>query len=258
MLKTRVIPCLLLRGAGLVKTTRFKDPKYVGDPINAIKIFNDKEVDELMLLDITASKEDRGPAFAVIDEVASECFMPLAYGGGIRSVEDARRVLRLGVEKVVFNTTAWREPRVLEAASREFGAQAVVASIDVRRRLFGRYEVFVEAATRGTGIDPVEYAKRMQASGAGEILLTAVDRDGTMEGFDVELIGRVSRAVAIPVIASGGAGSVADFAVAVRDGGADAVAAGAMFVFHGPHRAVLITYPARALLERTLEASCSP
>lgn len=148
MLKTRVIPCLLLRGAGLVKTICFKEPKYVGDPINAIRIFNDKEVDELVLLDISASREGRGPAYSVIEEVASECFMPLAYGGGIRTVDEARRILKLGVEKVVFNTTAWREPAVLAAASCEFGAQAVVASIDVRRRIFGRYEVFVEGGTR--------------------------------------------------------------------------------------------------------------
>jgi cyclase len=255
MLKTRVIPCLLLRGAGLVKTTRFKDPKYVGDPINAIRIFNDKEVDELLLLDITASRDARTPAFRVVEEVACECFMPLAYGGGIRSVDDARRILKLGVEKVVFNTTAWRDPAVLEAAAREFGAQAVVASIDVRRRLFGRYEVYVEAGTKATGADPVEYAKRLQALGAGEILLTAIDRDGTMEGYDLELVGKVSSAVDIPVIASGGAGSVGHFRTAVRDAGADAVAAGAMFVFHGPHRAVLITYPSRSELEAELSAS---
>lgn len=252
MLRTRVIPLLLLRGTGLVKTTRFKDAKYVGDPINAIKIFNDKEVDELVLLDITASREGRGPAYAVIEEVASECFMPLAYGGGIRSVEEARRIFKLGVEKVVFNTTAWREPSVLTQASREFGAQAVVASMDVRRKLFGRYEVFVEGGTRGTGIDAVEYARRMEASGAGEILLNSIDRDGTMKGYELELVAKVTAAVGVPVIAAGGAGSVEDFSAAILQGGASAVAAGAMFVFHGPHRAVLITYPERRELERAL------
>jgi imidazole glycerol-phosphate synthase subunit HisF len=252
MLQTRIIPCLLLKGAGLVKTTRFKEPKYVGDPINAIKIFNDKEVDELMLLDIGASREGRGPAFETIEEVASECFIPLAYGGGITSVEQARRILKLGVEKVVLNTAAWRTPHVLSDASREFGAQAVVASMDVRRKLFGRYDVVVEGGKRATGVDPIDYARRMEDAGAGEILVTAVDRDGTMSGYDVELIARVSAAVGVPVIASGGAGSVAHFASALRDGGAAAVAAGAMFVFHGPHRAVLITYPARAELEAAL------
>ncbi|MBS0366251.1 MAG: imidazole glycerol phosphate synthase subunit HisF [Proteobacteria bacterium] len=254
MLRARVIPCLLLNGAGLVKTTRFKDPKYVGDPINAIKIFNEKEADELVLLDIGASAHDRGPPYSIIEEVASECFMPLAYGGGIRSVEEARRILRLGVEKVVFNTTAWRNPEVLRVASREFGAQALVASVDVRRKVFGRYEVYVDNGTTATGADPVEYAKRMENLGAGELLLTAIDRDGTMRGYDVELLQKVSAAVSIPVIASGGAGSVRDFGMAVRSGGASAVAAGAMFVFHGPHRAVLITYPSALELQRELPA----
>jgi cyclase len=241
MLKTRVIPCLLLRGAGLVKTTGFKSPRYVGDPINAIRIFNDKEVDELVLLDITATPEGREPAYTTIADVASECFMPLAYGGGITSVEQARRILKLGVEKVILNTAAWRQPQLVTDASREFGAQAVVASIDVRRKLFGRYEVFVESGKAGTGVDPVDYARRMEELGVGEILLNAIDRDGTMRGYDLELLAKVSAAVGVPVIASGGAGSLADFGAAVRSGGADAVAAGAMFVFHGPHRAVLIT-----------------
>jgi cyclase len=252
MLKTRVIPCLLLKDAGLVKTKRFRDPKYVGDPINAIKIFNDKEVDELVLLDISAARHERGPAFATIEEVASECFMPLAYGGGIRSVDDARRILRMGVEKVIFNAVAWREPRILTEASQLFGAQAVVASIDVRRKLFGRYEVFVENGATATGMDAVAYARRMQELGAGEIFLTCIDRDGVMQGYDLELIASVTRAVGIPVIASGGAGSLDDFRAAVQTGGAAAVAAGAMFVFRGPHRAVLITYPSRVELERTL------
>lgn len=252
MLKTRVIPCLLLRGAGLVKTTRFKDPKYVGDPINAIKIFNDKEVDELVLLDITATREGRRPSFSTIEEVASECFMPLAYGGGIASVDDARRILKLGVEKVVFNTATWRAPEVVRDAAREFGSQAVVASIDVRRKLFGRHEVFVEAGARGTGVDPVDYARRMEDAGCGEIFLTSIDRDGTAKGYELDLIASVTSKVGVPVIAAGGAGSVADFGVAVREGGAAAVAAGAMFVFHGPHRAVLITYPSRGELEAAL------
>ena len=253
MLRTRVIPCLLLRGAGLVKTVRFKDPKYVGDPINAIKIFNDKEVDELILLDISATREGRGPAFSVIEEVASECFMPLAYGGGIRSVEDARCILKLGVEKVVFNSTAWGDPAVLKEATREFGSQAVVASIDVRRKLFGRYEVCIHSGKVGTGMDPLEYARRMEALGVGEIFLNAIDRDGMMQGYDIELIAKVTAAVGIPVIASGGAGSIGDFSAAVLQGRASAVAAGSLFVFHGPHRAVLITYPPRAELERAFQ-----
>ena len=235
-----------------MKTTAFKAPKYVGDPINAIKLFNDKEVDELVLLDISATREGRGPAFSVIAEVASECFMPLAYGGGISSLEEARRILKMGVEKVVLNSASWRDPTVLVEASREFGSQAVMASIDVRRRLFGRYEVFVDGGTRATGIDPVEFAKRVEDSGAGEILLTSIDCDGTMKGYDLELVRKVASEVGIPVIASGGAGSVRDFGLAVREGAA-AVAAGAMFVFHGPHRAVLITYPSQSELDREFQ-----
>lgn len=242
MLRNRVIPCLLLKGQGLVKTTRFKDPKYVGDPINAIKIFNDKEVDELILLDITATNERRKPNFEMIAEVASECFMPLAYGGGITTVEDVRRILKSGVEKVIFNTAAHKYPEVIRQAASEFGSQAVVVSIDVKRKLLGRYEVFVEAGTVGTGANPVEYAQRMQALGAGELFLNAIDKDGTMSGYDLELIDKVLHVVDLPVIVSGGAGSIKDLAAAAGIG-AKAMAAGAMFVFHGPHRAVLITYP---------------
>lgn len=252
MLRTRVIPCLLLRGNGLVKTVQFKNPRYVGDPINAIKIFNDKEVDELVLLDISASREGREPPFSVIEEVASECFMPLAYGGGIRTVEQARKILKLGVEKVIFNTTAWKDPSVLRDASNEFGAQAVVVSIDVRRKIFGRYEVVTSAGSESTGTDPVAYAKRMEEAGAGEILLTSIDRDGTMKGYDNDLLSKVSAAVGVPVVACGGAGTIDHFAEAVKVGGASAVAAGSMFVFHGPHRAVLITYPSQQQLAAKL------
>lgn len=251
MLKTRVIPCLLLKGSGLVKTQRFKEPKYVGDPINAIRIFNDKEVDELLLLDITASREGKGPAFDTIRDIASECFMPVAYGGGIRSMDDIRRILKAGIEKVVLNTAAIDNPQLVRQAADEFGSQAVVVSIDARRKLLGRYEVVARGATQGTGLHPVEQAQKMEQCGAGEIFLTAVDRDGTMEGYDLELLQRVASKVHVPVIAAGGAGKVQDFGDAVRHG-ASAVSAGAMFVFHGPHRAVLITYPGRAELEKAL------
>jgi len=167
-------------------------------------------------------------------------------------VDEVRRILRLGVEKVVLNSVAWHDPQVVRDASREFGAQAIVASIDVRRKVFGRYEVFVEGGTRGTDLDPVCYARRLEEQGVGEIFLTAIERDGEMSGYDIDLIAKVSSAVGVPVIASGGAGSLVHFNEAIRAGGAAAVAAGAMFVFHGPHRAVLITYPERAQLEAAL------
>lgn len=252
MLRTRVIPCLLLRGEGLVKTTRFKEPRYVGDPINAIRIFNDKEVDELILLDITASREGRGPALGAIRDFATECFMPVGYGGGIRSLADAREVLALGIEKVIVNTMALRRPELVAEMSREFGAQAVVVSIDARKKLLGGYEVMAASGTEKTGLAPVEHAKRIVELGAGEIFLNAIDRDGTGLGYDIALLRSVAQAVTVPVIACGGAGSLADFGAAVSEGHASAVAAGSMFVFHGKHRAVLISYPTRAELERAL------
>jgi cyclase len=252
VLATRVIPILLLREEGLVKSTAFRHPKYVGDPINAIRIFNDKEVDELILLDITASAEGKGPAFDTIADIAGECFMPLAYGGGISTVDQMRRILNIGLEKVVINSAAIGDPHLIQAGAREFGSQAIVASIDVKKRTFGRYEVYSHGGTKATGLDPVQWAKQAQEMGAGEIMLTAIDRDGTMRGYDLELTAKVSSQLSIPLITNGGAGSVADFGRAVKEGGADAVAAGAMFVFHGPHRAVLITYPSRADLKKVL------
>jgi cyclase len=248
MLKTRVIPTLLLRGEGLVKTTGFRDPKYVGDPINAIKIFNDKEVDELILLDITATVAAKGPAFDTIADIAGECFMPVAYGGGISTVEQIRRILGIGIEKVVINSAAIANPDLIATAAREFGSQAVVVSIDVKKTLLGRYEVRSHSGTKGTKLDPGTWARQVQDMGAGEIMLTSIERDGTMRGYDLDLIGKVSEATNVPLIAAGGAGKIADFGDAVAKG-ADAVAAGAMFVFHGPHRAVLITYPSRADLK---------
>jgi imidazole glycerol-phosphate synthase subunit HisF len=252
VLRTRVIPCLLLRGAGLVKTVRFRDPVYVGDPINAIRIFNDKEVDELMLLDIRASQERRPPQFKLVGEVASECFMPLAYGGGIATLEHARQLLAIGVEKLVLNSAALTQPELIEQLAREFGSQAVVVSIDAKRKLLGGYEVYGAGATRGTGLSPVALARQMEERGAGEILITAIDRDGTQQGYDLKLSREVADAVGVPVVACGGAGQVSDFTAAVGEGGASAVAAGSMFVFHGRHRAVLISYPSAEDLKRAL------
>ncbi len=242
MLRTRVIPCLLLKGRGLVKTVRFTRPKYVGDPINAVKIFNDKEVDELMLLDITATEEGRGPNFELIAEIAEECFMPMAYGGGITSMSDIVRILHLGVEKVVLNAAALKRPELVAEAAREFGAQAIVVSIDAKRKLFGGHQVMARRGQRATGRDPLEYARAAQDLGAGEILLNVVDRDGSMEGMDLRLIHDVSSAISVPLIAVGGVGSMADIRDA-KEAGASAIAAGSFFVFQGPHRAVLISYP---------------
>lgn len=244
MLPVRVIPILLLRGRGLVKTVKFKDPVYVGDPLNTVRLFNDKEVDELICVDITASRDGGEPNFDMLADIASECFMPFGFGGGVRTLDHAKRILGTGAEKVVVNTQAIDNPALVEEIAGVFGSQAVIASIDARKTLFGGYEIATHGGSRKLKRAPEEVAHEMEQRGAGEILINSIDRDGTREGFDIALIRRVSAAVQVPVVACGGAGKLDDFRAAVRDGGADAVAAGSFFVFRGKHKAVLITYPA--------------
>lgn len=247
----RVIPCLLLRNKGLVKTVKFKDPTYLGDPINAVKIFNDKEVDELVFLDITATSEGRKPPFDYLAEIASECFMPLGYGGGVCNIADAKRIVGIGVEKVIINSHAIENPRFVQQAADLLGSSSVVVSLDVKKNWLGKYQVYSHAGTRNTNLDPVKQAVQMATMGAGEILLNSIDRDGTMQGYDIDLIKQVAEAVNIPVIACGGANSVSDFATAMQVGKASAVAAGSMFVFQGKHRAVLISYPTQQEMQKT-------
>lgn len=242
MYRARVIPCLLIRGNGLVKTRKFKDPVYIGDPVNAMRIFSEKEVDEIVVLDIDASREGREPNYELIEEMAGEAFMPMAYGGGIRTLDQVRRLIRCGIEKVVINTAATESTDVLRAAASEFGNQAVVGAVDVRKPLIGRYRVLSKSATVETRLDLEEHIRNLVFSGAGEILLNSVDRDGMMTGYDLELIRTITRLVNVPVVACGGAGTVEHLSQGIRDGGASAVAAGSMFVFHGKHRAVLISY----------------
>lgn len=252
MLTTRVMPCLLLRNGALVKTIRFQNPGYVGDPTNAIKIYNEKEVDELVVLDIAATVEGRPPALKVIEMFASECFMPVAYGGGLNRVDDVAEVFRLGIEKVVINSQAIRQPAFIRELSDRFGAQAIVVSIDARRKPAGGYEVWTHGGRTPTGLEPRAFAEQVSSLGAGEILLTSIDQDGTMEGYDLELLRQVTAAVDVPVIACGGAGKVADFGRAVKEGGASAVAAGSMVVYFGRNRAVLINFPSKRELGRVL------
>jgi imidazole glycerol-phosphate synthase subunit HisF len=242
----------MLRDGGLVKTRAFRNGVYVGDPINAIRIFNDKEVDELVLLDIGATRDKRAPDFDLIAEIAGECFMPLAYGGGVSKLEHIHRLLRLGVEKVVINTAIHTDPALVREAVAIFGSQAIIASIDVKRKLLGRREVLIASGTQGTGCDPLAYALEVQKLGVGEILLTSIDNEGSMAGYDLPLLQEVSKAIGIPVIASGGAGSIEHFRQAVQQGGVSAVSAGSMFVFYGKHRAVLISYPDYSALENAL------
>lgn len=250
MTRVRVIPCLLLRGHGLVKTRKFKDPVYLGDPVNAVRIFNEKEVDELVILDIDASREGREPDYEVIAEIAGECFMPVAYGGGVRTLEQARRLIRCGVEKVVVNTSATESYDVIHETVQVFGRQAVVGAIDVKKTLLGGYRVVAKSASVEARVPLDEHVQALVAAGAGEIFLNSVDRDGMMEGYDLPLIRRVAQQVNVPVMACGGAGTVEHLAAAVHEGGASAVAAGSMFVFHGRLRAVLINYPQGLDLQR--------
>lgn len=242
MLKHRVIPSLLLRNGGLVKTLKFKDPKYVGDPINAIRIFNEKEVDELMVLDITASKEHLEPNYVLIEEIAGECFMPLAYGGGVANVEQATRLFNLGVEKICVQTAALRDLTLVSRLADRFGSQSVMVSVDVKSNWLGKGQFYGSADGKARPEPWLELTQRLVNAGAGEVLLNSVDRDGTLAGPDLELIQTASAAISVPLIAVGGVSSLADIKAAV-EAGASAVAAGAFFVFHGPHRAVLITYP---------------
>jgi len=239
----RIIPCLLLRNNGLVKTVKFKESTYIGDPINTVKIFNEKEVDEIFFLDIDATKLKKEPPYSLIHNIASECFMPFAYGGGINSLQQIERIIKSGSEKVIINTHAFLEKNFLSEAVQQFGSSTIAVSIDVKKEFLRGYVVYVKGGTLSTGLNPVDYARRIESEGAGEILINSIDRDGVMEGYDIDLIKSVSSAIRIPIIACGGAGKLSDFGKAVKEGGASAAAAGSFFIFHGKRRAVLITYP---------------
>jgi len=242
MTTARVIPILLLKGRGLYKTEKFDKAKYLGDPINILRIFNDKEVDEIALLDIAATTEGRGPDFEQIADIVSESFMPLAYGGGVSTLDQAMRLFALGVEKVVLNTHAIDNPDLITQISNQAGAQAVVVAIDAKKPLIGGWQVYAQGGSRKTNLSPPEWAKTAVAKGAGEIMITAIGQEGTMKGYDLDLIQAVTAAVNVPVIAHGGAGSITHLKQALG-AGASAVAAGSLFVYQGPHRAVLISYP---------------
>ncbi len=245
MLSTRLMPCLLMSNGALVKTIRFKDGPYVGDPVNAVRIFNQKEVDELILLDIHATTHNRGIDFDTLEKVVSECFMPICYGGGVRTIEEMRRLYALGIEKISLGAAAFEVPDLVQQASREFGAQAVVVTLDVKKTLLGKPTVRTRNGTRDTKASPIDAARDFEAKGAGEILLYSIDRDGTWSGFDLKLIESVSRGVSVPVVATGGAGSLQDIEAAVKEAGASAVAIGSMAVFQGKDLGVLIKFPAR-------------
>ena len=238
----RVIPVLLVSDGYLVKPVKFKGEPYIGDPINAVRIFNEKQVDELVICDIDASVKGTGVNYSLIEEIASEAFMPVGYGGGVLSAAEAQRITGIGIEKVVLNTAALTRPETITEISDALGASSTVVSIDAKKKLTGGWDTYVRRGSRKTGLSPAEAATRAQQLGAGEILISSIDREGTFAGYDVNLIDSVARAVSLPVIALGGASGFDDFAPALA-AGASAVAAGSIFVLNGKHRAVLISYP---------------
>ena len=248
MFRPRVIPVLLLREGGLVKTVRFAKPTYVGDPINAVKIFNALKADELVFLDILASRQKRLISLDFVREVGEEANMPFSVGGGIRSLEDIRSILSAGAEKVVLNTVAAQDPTFIARAAEAFGSSTVTVCMDVKKTFFGKRQTWIVSGSKATGLEPQHFARLAEEKGAGEIIVQSIERDGTMQGYDVDLIRSIAEAVTVPVVALGGAGGVDDLRSAYCEGRATAVAAGSLFVFHGPRRGVLINYPERSEL----------
>ena len=255
MLYPRIIPCLLVQKKGLVKTTKFNAPKYIGDPINAVKIFNEKEVDELIVIDIDATTDKREPDYKMIENLAAECRMPICYGGGIKTVEQAQRIFSLGVEKIAISSIAIENPTLVSQLAAKVGNQSVVVVLDVKKKIItNKYEVCTHNGTKSTGKDPVTFAKEMQNLGAGEIVVNSIDNDGVMKGYDMTLIGMIRDAITIPITVIGGAGSLDDMGKIIDKYGIIGVAAGSLFVFKGKFRAVLINYPTQteknALIEK--------
>ena len=248
----RVIPILLLKDEGLVKTKKFTDPVYIGDPINAVRIFNEKEVDELVLFDIDAAKKDREPQYEWVKDIVSESFMPIGYGGGIDSVDKAKRVFDLGIEKVILNSASFNYDLIEELAA-IYGSQSIVICIDVKKNFFGKYHTYSQSANQKHLIGPIEHAKKVVNAGAGEIIIQSIDNEGKMKGYDIDLIKSVSESVQVPVVASGGAGSIEDLEKALKEGEASAVSAGSLFVFKGKQKGILINYPTEIIHNKFFE-----
>lgn len=255
MLRPRIIPCLLIRNKGLVKTEKFKEGKYVGDPLNAVKIFNEKEVDELMVLDIDASVEQREPDFELIRMLAMESRMPLCYGGGVRTIEQVKKIISLGIEKVAISSAAVENPEIIQSMSHAVGSQSIVVVIDVKAKgLFGKQEVVTLNGKKSHGLSPVEFAKKCQDFGAGEIVINSVDRDGMMSGYDIKLIKEMRKQLTLPMTVIGGAASLADLSDLIKEFGVIGAAAGSLFVFKGKYKAVLINYPNKEEKKEVLKA----
>ncbi len=242
MFLSRVIPVLLLKNNGLVKTKKFKNEKYIGDPINALRIFNEKEVDEIIFLDINASKVGVPPDFEILQNISSECFMPLAYGGGISTLEHVNKIFRIGVEKIIFNTAALDNIEFVSDVIKSVGSQSVIISIDIKKTLFGKYSIYSHKKGKCLNIDLLDYLKKINEIEVGEVFINSVNRDGMMQGYDIELLKLLSKNLKMPVVACGGAGNINHLKEGLEEGEAHAVAAGSMFVYHGVHNAVLINY----------------
>ncbi|WP_276348721.1 AglZ/HisF2 family acetamidino modification protein [Daejeonella sp. JGW-45] len=253
MIKARVIPALLLKDEGLVKTRKFNRPQYIGDPINTVRIFNELEVDELIFLDIGASPQARSPDLKILREIANECFMPLGYGGGLFNFEVVKSIFDIGFEKVVLNTVLHTNPHFISEIAEHYGNQAIVAAIDVKKNFWGHYEVWTLSGKNNTKKNPVEWAAELEQNGAGEILLTSIDREGTWEGFDINLTRKISDAVNVPVIAHGGCGKISHIKQVVEDGHAAAVALGSMVVYQQRNMGVLVNFPDKQHLESILK-----
>lgn len=243
MFRPRIIPVLLLKGKGLVKSVQFKNPRYIGDPINAVRIFNDLKVDELVFLDILASRENRTISLDFVKNVGEEANMPFAAGGGVKTIADIRAIIGAGAEKVVINTHAAMNPEFVRQASDMFGSSTIVVCIDIKKKLFGKEQTWILSGSKPTGMSPVGFARQMEQNGAGELIIQSIEQDGMMEGYDIPLIKKISEAVTIPVIALGGAGTLEHMQKAYHQGYATGLAAGSMFVYHGARNAVLINYP---------------
>ena len=243
MLRPRIIPCLLIKDNGLVKSIQFKDHKYVGDPINAVKIFNEKEVDEIIIIDIDATVYNREPDYKLIEALAAECRMPLCYGGGVKTPEQAQKIFALGVEKVSISSEAILNPNLLTEIGNRVGSQSIVVVLDVKKNKTGKYEIWTHNGTKNTGKDPVEFAKEVESLGAGEVVINSIDSDGMMKGYEMELIDKIRNAISLPLTVLGGAGTLKDIGILISKYNVIGAAAGSLFVFKGVFKAVLISYP---------------
>lgn len=245
MLRPRIIPSLLLHDKGLVKTVNFKSHKYVGDPINAVRIFNEKEVDELAIFDIDATVLNKEPDYILIEKLANQSRMPLCYGGGVKTVEQAQKIFGLGIEKIALSSALIQNPQLVTEIAERVGSQSVIVVLDIKKKLLGGYEVYTYNGKKSTGINPIKFAKELERLGAGEIIINSIDQDGMMNGFDLPLIDKIAETISIPMTVLGGAGSISDIKKVIDKHGVIGVAAGSLFVFKGVYKAVLINYPSR-------------